>query len=234
MLKIAVVDDEAAMAEELTSYLERFERENGEQFKVTAFRDGLDFLSAGPDWDIVLMDIEMPHLSGMEAAKRLRDLGSKSILIFITNMAQYAIKGYEVEASDFVVKPVSYYPFSFKLQKAVAAASRQQRARLMLGTKSGARQLNIADIYYLEIDRHRLFYHTEEGTIETWDSLTHARELLEPHGFALCNACYLVNLDHVTQIQDDVAWVGGDQLKISRAKKKEFMNALTLAFGGIK
>ena len=70
------------------------------------------------DYDIVFMDIELPGINGMEAAHRLREIDQQVILIFVTNMAQFAVKGYEVDALDYIIKPAQYGPLSIKLDRA--------------------------------------------------------------------------------------------------------------------
>ena len=120
MIRIAIVEDEAAVREQLTGYVQRYTRQYGTTFEVTEFSDGVEILDEyRPMYDIVLLDVEMKHLDGMETAQRIRELDKDVVLIFITNMAQYAIKGYAVGALDYVLKPVPYFAFSQQLQKAV-------------------------------------------------------------------------------------------------------------------
>ena len=117
MLHIAIVEDEDACARQLEEYLQRFQEENGIQISVERFADGMELTERyHPGWDLILLDVEMPRLDGISAAAEIRAQDSAVQMIFITNMAQYAIKGYEVDALDYVLKPVSYYAFSLKLQ----------------------------------------------------------------------------------------------------------------------
>ena len=109
------------------------------------------------------MDIEMPHMDGMEAAHRLREIDEEVCLIFVTNLAQYAIEGYEVRAMDFLVKPVEYDNFSLKLQKALAGRSRMQKKEIVLSSGSGIRRLRLDELYYVEVMDHNLIYHTAGG-----------------------------------------------------------------------
>ena len=106
MKHIAVVEDDSSASQQIQNYLSLYQKENEQEFSVTVFADGLSILEDyHPIWDIILMDIEMPLMDGMTAAKCIRELDQSVIIIFITNMAKYAIKGYEVGALDFVLSP---------------------------------------------------------------------------------------------------------------------------------
>ncbi|MBR1813100.1 MAG: response regulator transcription factor [Lachnospiraceae bacterium] len=120
MIRIAVVEDEKEYSDQLFSYLERFRKETHQAVSAELFCDGMSFLDEYKgDFDIVFMDIAMPHMNGLEAAKKLRQVDGIVCLIFITTLAQYAIRGYEVDALDFLVKPVTYELFRLKLEKAL-------------------------------------------------------------------------------------------------------------------
>ena len=117
-MKIAIVEDTKIHVKQLESHLDRYQQEEGETFEVFTFSDGLKFLdSIKQGYDIIFMDINMPYIDGMETAKRLREIDRYACLIFITELSQYAISGYEVAAFDFVVKPVSYEMFRPKSSK---------------------------------------------------------------------------------------------------------------------
>lgn len=107
MYNIAIVEDSKEATDVLKSYFDRFSEEMGARFNVVCFDNALDFLeNYSSAFNLVLMDINMPHMDGMEASHRLREIDNNVTLIFVTNMAQYAIRGYEVGATDFIVKPV--------------------------------------------------------------------------------------------------------------------------------
>ena len=151
MIRIAMVEDEAAVREQLQGYIQRYTRQYGTEFAVTEFSDGVEILDAyRPVYDIVLLDVEMKHLDGMETARRIRALDADVVLIFITNMAQYAIKGYAVGALDYVLKPVPYFAFSQQLQKAEEKLRRRARHYLAVPVEGGLRRLDTAQIYYMK------------------------------------------------------------------------------------
>lgn len=125
MIRVAIVEDEEAVREQLLGYVQRYTRQYGTTFEVRTFSDGVEILEGyRPVYDLILLDVEMKHLDGMETAQRIRALDSDVMIVFITNMAQYAIKGYAVGALDYVLKPVPYLrsPSSFKRRRSSCAA----------------------------------------------------------------------------------------------------------------
>lgn len=233
MIQIAVVEDELAAAKTLMNYLNRYEKERGIPLKVSHFENSLMFLGDTTSvYDIVFMDIEMPYMNGMEAAAELRTRNSETCLIFVTNLAQYAVKGYEVDAMDFIVKPVSYEPLAFKMDKAVSVAHKRRTSSITLRLKSGIVRLAINDIRYIESLQHRIIYHTGSEDIETWDSLSRIETTLDPYPFSRCSASHLVNLHYVDRVDGDTVYVGNDALPLTRGKKKQFMKDFLEYLGG--
>ena len=233
MIRIAMVEDEAAVREQLQGYIQRYTRQYGTEFAVTEFSDGVEILDAyRPVYDIVLLDVEMKHLDGMETARRIRELDRDVVLLFITNMAQYAIKGYAVGALDYLLKPVPYFAFSQQLQKAEEKLRRRARYYLAVPVEGGLRRLDTAQIYYMESEGHRVHFYTEEGEFSAPGALKTFEEKLADLPFARCNSGYLVNLAQVKSVQQGLAQVGPYELQVSRPKRKSFLAALADYIGG--
>lgn len=233
MAKIAVVEDNTAMREQLCEFIQQYAVESGHQLEVTAFADGSQIVEPyRPGFDIIFLDIEMPTLGGMPTAERIRQLDPEVVLIFVTNMAQYAIRGYEVDALDFVLKPVSYYQFSTKLERALQRIRRRRGGQVALQTGGGVQLLNTDDILYLETRDRLLHYHTIDDTWSVRGSLQKAEKDLAAYHFARCNQCYLVNLRHVKGVQDDLVQVGEQRLEISRRQRASFLAAVASYVGG--
>ena len=207
MTRIAIVEDEAAVREQLAGYVQRYTRQYGTQFEVTMFTDGVEILEDyRPVYDIIFLDVEMQHLDGMETVRRIRELDSDVLLIFITNMALYAIKGYAVGALDYVLKPVP--------------------------VDGGMRRLDAATIYYIESEGHRVHFYTEDGDFSAPGALKMLEEKLAGRLFARCNSGYLVNLAQVSGVQQNTVQVGPHELQISRPKRRAFLAALADYIGG--
>ena len=163
-MKIAVVDDSPRDLQLIKGYVERYFKENGGDYQVRTFENGLDFLDEEKlSFDIVFMDVEMPHLNGIETARNFRKRDKMAVLVFITNMAQYAIHGYEVDAIEYMVKPVEYYNFSDKMEKALRFVKRDQEKTLLLHGQEVTARIPVSGIYYMEKERNYILFHIKEG-----------------------------------------------------------------------
>ena len=233
MIRVAIVEDEAEIREQLMGYVQRYTRQYGTAFEVKTFADGLEILEDyRPVYDLILLDIEMKHLDGMETARRIRELDPEVMLVFITNMAQYAIRGYSVGALDYVLKPVPYFAFSQQLLKAVARLEKRAKRYLTVPVEGGLRRLDTASIYYLESEGHRVHFYTDEGDFSAPGALKTFEEKLADCPFARCNSGYLVNLAQVRELRQSTVQVGPCELQVSRPKRKAFLAALTDYIGG--
>ena len=168
----------------------------------------------------------MPKLNGMNAAELLRKSDKNVIIVFITNLKQYAIRGYSVDALGFIVKPIEEYNFIVLMEKVTREVISRKTNELTIKTINGLQRLKVRDIYYIEIIKHKLIYHTVFGDIEAWGSLATEQEKLPSDYFSRCNICYLLNLLHVQSVDGDMVNIGGDSLKIARSRKKEFLAEL--------
>lgn len=233
MRNIAIVEDDDKEAGLLEEQLRRYEKETGAEYRIVRFSDAIAFLTGySADYDIVFMDIEMPDLDGMTAAKRLREVDPEVILVFVTNMAQYAVEGYEVSAMDFMVKPVRYDNLKLKLERAEKKLEGKGEDRFLVRGKNGPVVICVPDIRYVEVTDHMLTFYTNEGAIKVTGSLKEIEKRLEGRDFSRANSCYLVNLKYVTGASDGMVTVGGDRLSISRARRKSFMSDLADYLGG--
>ena len=233
MIRIALVEDEAEVRAQLQGYVQRHTRQYGTEFAVTEFADGMELLDDyRPVYDVLFLDVEMKHLDGITTPERIRQMDADVILIFITNMAQYAIRGYSVGALDYVLKPVPYFAFSQQLLKAVARLEKRAKHYLTVPVEGGLRRLDTASIYYLESEGHRVHFYTDEGDFSAPGALKTFEEKLADCPFARCNSGYLVNLAQVQAVQQNTVQVGPYELQISRPKRKAFLAALTDYIGG--
>ncbi len=234
MIKIAVAEDDLQYAKQLKQYIAQFEKEYSRKLEVTFYPDGADLIKDyESQYDILLLDIEMPKLDGMATARAIREVDSDVMILFITNMAQYAIHGYEVDAMDYILKPISYFPFSQRLERALGKLSKREKHHLVINVKGGSKKIDIKDICYIESQKHNLTIHTAEEVYIISGTMKEMEEKLLMHHFFRCNKGYLVSLHHVDGILDGCAVVNGEHLLISRGRKNEFMEALADFMGEV-
>ena len=233
MYRVAIVEDDKNFRDQLQEYLKAYGEENQIVFQISEFADGIQVLEEyKKEYDLILLDIEMPVMNGMDAAEKIREIDEDVVLMFITNMAQYAIRGYSVGALDFIMKPITYYTFSMKMTRALKRVKPKEEANLILNTSDGLKSLETKQIYYVEVQNRMLHYHTDEGEIIVRGTLQGAEELLQKYSFAKCNHWYIVNLAHVKEVAKNVAVVGPYEVEISRRNKTSFLKALTEFMGG--
>ena len=226
MTEIAIVEDRKEAVRNLEDHIARLQREKAIECNCTVFENGLFFIeNYKPVYDVVFMDIEMPLMNGMEAAARLRKIDPYVPLVFITDLKQYALKGYEVEAMDFLVKPVGYTAFATMMER-VRRRSTKKEEQLTLSTPQGTYNVNINDVYYLEMVNHYVVYHTVTGDVSFFGSLSDEEKRLPGDRFVRCNSGYLVNLAQVKKVQDGDVYVADTRLPVSRNKKTAFMQSL--------
>lgn len=227
MIRAAIVEDEELYMNQLEDYLHRYERESGYEIHISKFTDGEQILfDYQGEYDIILLDIQMKLMDGISTAENIRRLDEEVIIMFITNMTQYAIQGYKVEAFDYMVKPIEYFNFAQRLGRAVSRMHRREERYVSIPMKEGVRKLKISSIFYIESQSHKIIYHTGDGVFVSRGTMKDLEKAFEKYGFSRSNKGYLVNMRYVDGIKDNCCVIRDEKLPISRARRKIFMETL--------
>lgn len=236
MLKVAIVEDTPQDALLLQTHLRRYADEYSVPMEIAQFPNAIQFLQRyRGEYGIIFMDIDMPVLNGMNAAHQLRQIDPSVVLIFVTALARYAVNGYEVNASDFVVKPVQYPTFSAKLSRVLKQLSVAERKKLLIRSGDKSVRVFVDEICYVEILGHTLTFHTARQDIATRGSMKDVVKSLGTDGFAMCNKSCLLNLNHVQLVKKDEAVMdNGDRIAISSSRKTEFMQSIADFYNNMK
>ena len=233
MIKIAILEESDADYTRICKAWDRFSKEENLSYQITHYKDSTSLLEQfHSQFDLIFLDIEVPGKNGMETAQEIRKIDNLAILVFLTNFSKYAVNGYEVNAADYMLKPLDYYSFALKMHKILHMLYQNIEKEITIMTKGLLHRFSINELFYVEINNHDLIYHLDNETISTRGSLSEVEKSLPKNSFSRCNNCYLVNLKHVTKIKDNTVWIGKNELTISRPKKKMFLNDLTNYIGG--
>ena len=239
MVRIAVAEDDRAFRDTCTGYIKRYCAEKKVDAQVFEFEDGMDLLEdqeeKGKSFDILFLDVQMKHLDGFYTAGRIREKDDQAVIVFITTLAQYAVRGYEVDAMDYLIKPLSYERFCPRLEKALQRVSRFQEQYIFLPSGDGKDRVAATSILYIDVDRHTLRVHTKGRTYEMRMPIGKMEEELAPSHFLRCDQSVLVNPRFVVRVGKDTVEVGDDEntvlLPVSRSRKKQFLQDLAALIG---
>jgi DNA-binding LytR/AlgR family response regulator len=234
VIQIGVVDDDAASREVVAAHLRRFQDEHPVQLAVRTYRDGRDLVrSYRSDLDVLFLDVEMAEMGGFETARAIREVDQRVVIVFVTRLGQLAVRGYEVDALSYLVKPVGYFAFAQQLARCVTRVRRLGCDAIMLPTARGAARVEVADIVHVASQKHRMVVHALDGQYAFTGVLKTLEAELSARGFFRCSNSFLVNLRHVQAVHRASCIVlGGAEIPVSRARKRAFLDALVDHVGG--
>lgn len=227
-MKIAVCDDDRSIREELI----RLIRKQTTDADIRAYQAGKELISAGMDFDIYFLDIEMGSVSGMDVARHIREQEEsgrqRSILIFVTGYREYMEAAFDVNAFHYLVKPLDEAKFAevFDRARKEAVVSRERAKKYIMVKSYGAQQkILLKNIYYIESRNKKVIIHTTDKTLEVYGKMEELESRLGST-FYRCHRCYLVNMEKIAAYSgDNIQVTNGDNLLLARTKYSDFIKA---------
>lgn len=227
-LKIAICDDEANQIEYLSNVVTTWAKKNRHAVEIKPYSAAKSLLfdyCEEKDFDILLLDIEMPGMSGVELAKAVRKENATVQIVFITGYYEYFSDGFDVSALHYLIKPADERKLMPVLDRAVSNLTYRQRS-VLLTSPEGDRKVSLADIEYVESENVHVAVHTVSGVYRSRISLAKFAEQLD-ETFIKVHRSYIVNLKYVKKItRTDITMVSGDLVPISRGMYDEVHAAL--------
>ena len=227
-INIAVVEDSADDLSNCLALLDRYSNEKHLKFDIQTFNSGDAFLMRfKSQYDFIILDINLSALNGIDVAITIREKDEEVIIMFATNLAKYATSGYEVDAIDFVLKPLSYASFYLRLERVMKKLKKKDDFFIVVPFEGGFNKISINDVLYVEVISHDIIFHLVDGNeITTSGTLKKYEEELKKHWFIRCNSCYLVNAHKIKRVEKlDIQLANDETIAISHPKRKGFMEA---------
>lgn len=227
MIKIAIVDDERTVLSELTQKIKGYFAEKDISYTIETFLCGTDLLQHKESFHIIFLDIQMDDLSGMDAARQLRQNGASGFIVFITALQEYVYDAFEVDASDYLLKPIDIGRFTRTMDRIYHNIQNADMGSLLIPSRGNTYQtLLFREIYYLEAVNHRIEFYTCNAVYKGYFKLAELAERLDGRFFQ-CHRSYFVNLDYVCGYENGLALLNnGKQIPVSRLRAHEFSRAV--------
>ena len=228
MIKFAICDDEPLMAQELAGHLADYMKENLiTAYSVSSFSDGRALLDAIDRFDVIFLDIQMEQPDGMETAKLLRRRGDHSLLVFVTVLKELVFDAFQVEAYDYLLKPLDRARFKQTMERVLRSLDRKTAEDIVIQRGTGCEVVLLSDIVYCEVLGRKIYLHKHDGTVSDYYDKLEDLERRVDGRFFKCHRSFLVNLDYVRGCQDgQVLLDQGECIPASRLRERELTQAL--------
>lgn len=222
-IEIVLVDDEQLQLDYMQKLIEQAAESLEIKIEISQYLSGEAFLFAledHPTWNLAFLDIEMEELNGMQVAKILREKSPQLELVFATAYAEYAIEGYEVQALDYLLKPINQQKIT-RVLKRYLEEQPEDTAYLIAEVEGQTTRLNLEDILYVEANMGEVLVVLVDQKLPLKMTLLEFQDLLDER-FVATHRSYLVNLQYISRLlKKDVALSNGEKIPLSRRRAKE-------------
>ncbi len=234
MIRIALVEDTEEDREQFLTAFSEYQKTESTPFSLDIYETKASFLEAYQgQYEMLFLDIELPDGDGIDIGRKVRETDTNVVIAFLTKMGQFALQGYEVEASDYILKPLNEGVFAVKMKKLLRRVQHARPVSISVSIGGGKRVIDAQTILYVEVRKHDVTYHTESGVFTERGALKDVEAVLTNSCFARSGNSFLVNLRHITGIgKTDLSLDDGETLPVSRGRKKDLVDAFNRYLGG--
>lgn len=223
MLSIAVCDDEALECGNIAVQIKKAVKELGTSCVIRQFFGGKKLLQTTERFDIVFLDIMMADFDGMKTAAVLRKNCPDILMVFITSTRKYVFEAYDVEAFQYLLKPVEEEKLKHVLQRAIKKIEAAEREFIVISKDRQQEKLFLDDIFYFEIVSRVIYAHGKGGISVFYEQIGVLEKSLQGKGFFRCHKSYLINLKYVSSYnKQEVTLDNGEKIVISKRRYEDF------------
>lgn len=230
MIKIAICDDEVSAIQSLSNQIRCFMESKGCEFSLVKFMNGesllFNILEQKVHFDAIFLDIRMSKMNGMDTAKEIRRAKNSTSIIFVTALKEYVFDAFDVNADNYLLKPIESLRLHRTLNKLIDDAFSSDTNFLTISKSGEVKKIPLADIMYCEVMNHRVFVYERNNTHEYNSKIQNLEQELT-EDFFRCHRSYIVNLKYVESYSGDLAYLpSGEKIPVATRRQKAFMKAL--------
>ena len=220
MIKIGICEDEKETQDLIESHLQNLLKNR--EYEIEKYISGEELLQANfKDIDILLLDIQMGKLNGMDTARKIREVDSKMEIIFITSLIDYVQEGYEVRAYRYLLKPIELEELKKHVLNCINEIEKNKNHYILIKNKSNTYKIYSNEITYIEVQKKDMLIHTINKDFHVRYSLEKVEKDINLDKFVRCHKSFLVNLTYVENIKSNTAILeSGEEVPISRYRYK--------------
>lgn len=223
MIYIAICDDDKTMTNQIRTMASDFFGRKNMEITILQFSSGEELLKYDRRIDILFLDIQMKGMDGLETARKLRADRFKGFLIFITVLREMVFQSFEVQAYDYLVKPIEEKHFEKTMERLYFSIKNASEASLLVQKGYESRIVSLDDIVFCEIIDRKIYLHLASSeVVDYYDRIEHLEAKLD-NRFFRCHRSYLINLNYLKSYKNSVACMeDGREIPVSRLRSREF------------
>lgn len=227
LIRIAICDDEKHMSDHIRAMASDFFRKKNREIQLRTFSSGEELLSYDGQIDILFLDIQMKGMDGIETARKLRDSKFRGFLIFITVLKEMVFQSFEVQAYDYLVKPVEEKQFEKTMERLYTSMQNASEDSLLVQKGYEGRIIREEEIVFCEIIDRKIYLNLASGeVVDYYERIENLETKLGSHFFR-CHRSYLINLKHLKGYKNGTACMdNGKEVPVSRLRSKEFSSVV--------
>ena len=227
MIRIAICDDEKHMSDHIRSMISDFFRKKNQEISLHMFSSGEELLSYNGHINILFLDIQMKGMDGMETARKLRADQFQGFLVFITVLKEMVFQSFEVQAYDYLVKPVDEKQFEKTMERLYASMQNASEDSLLVQKGYEGRIVQKDEIVFCEIIDRKIYLNLASGEVVDYYERIENLETKLDNRFYRCHRSYLINLKHLKGYKNGTAYMdNGKEIPVSRLRSKEFSSVV--------
>ena len=227
MIHIAICDDEKHMVDHIKALVSNFFRKKNREIHLRTFLSGKELLSYNGQIDILFLDVQMKGMDGMETARKLRADQFRGILIFITVLKEMVFQSFEVQAYDYLVKPIDEKQFEKTMERLYVSMQNTGEDSLLVQKGYEGRIILKDEIVFCEVIDRKIYLNLASGEVVDYYERIENLETKLDNRFYRCHRSYLINLKHLKGYKNGTACMdNGKEIPVSRLRSKEFSSVV--------